>query len=170
MLQFAVRTYDRSRTAWTLVSIAARLATAFELNIDNNHLSDSFFEQPMRRRLWYAICTLDAQFSFDRASEPLTGHKSTHAQLPLNINDSEYGPDSQGSLSDREGMPDMSKALFHARMQTTGMALTFQDDLTPLSTQTMSKSVSHLQQLIEQFELHTRKLLQRCDPDSSPYA
>ena len=170
MLKFAVRTYDRSRTAWTLVSIAARLATALELNIDSNHIFESFFEQQMRRRLWYAICTLDAQSSFDRASEPLIGHKAAHPQLPLNINDSEFGPDSEGSFADREGMTDMSKAIFHARLQTTGMALTFQDDLTPLSAQTMSKCVSHRQQSIEQFELHTRKLLQYCDPDSSPYA
>ncbi|MCJ1319516.1 hypothetical protein MMC15_004852 [Xylographa vitiligo] len=158
---FAVRTYDRSRTAWTLFSIAARLATAIELNIDNNHLSDSFFEQQMRRRLCFPSIV---PLSLLLATNPPT------LNFPLNINDSEYGPDSQGSFSDREGMTDMSKAIFHARMQTTGMALTFQDDLTPLSTQTISKGVSHLQQLIEQFELHTRTLLQHCDLDSSPYA
>ena len=169
MLKIAVRSHDRSRTAWTLFPIAVRLATALELNTDSSHSSESFFEQQMRRRLWYAICVLDVHSSFDRGSEPVISHKSKHPRLPFNINDSEFGPDSEDCFSDGEGLTDMTKALIQYHAQATSRALGAQEDDTPSSAQA-PKTMSPQQQLVEQFELHTRKLLRYCDPNSSPYA
>lgn len=124
----------------------------------------------MRRRLWYTICLLDVHSSFDRASEPLIGPKSVHPRLPLSINDSEFGPDSEDGFSDREGLTDMTLALLLYHAQATGKALSFQEDLAPSSTQAMSKTMSPRQQLVEQFDLDRRELLHYCDPNSSSYA
>ena len=170
MLKIAIHSHDRSRTAWALFPIAVRLAIALGLNVDSGHNSESFLEQQMRRRLWYTICLLDLHSSFDRGSEPVIGHRSAQPQLPLNINDSEFRPDSEDCFSDREGLTDMTKALVLYHAQATGKALGVQDDDTPSSAQAMSKTTSARQQLVEQFELRTRKLLRYCDPASSPYA
>lgn len=170
MLKIAVRSYDRSRTAWTLFPIAVRLAIALGLNMDSSHSSESFFEQQMRRRLWYTICVLDVHSSFDRGSEPVIAHKSMHPRLPLNINDSDFGPDSEDCFTDREGLTDMTKALVQYHAQATGKALAVQADSTPSSAQAMSRTMSPRTRLVEQFELHTRKLLWNCDQTSSPYA
>lgn len=84
--------------------------------MDSSHSSESFFEQQMRRRLWYTICVLDVYSSFDRGSEPVIAHKSVHPRLPFNINDSDFSPDSEDYFSDRDGLTDMTKALvqYHA--------------------------------------------------------
>ena len=170
MLKIAIHSNDRSRIAWTLFPIAVRVAIALGLNMDSSHNSESFFEQQMRRRLWYTICLLDLHSSFDRGSEPVIGHRSAHPQLPLNINDSEFQPDSEDCFSDREGLTDMTKALVLYHAQATGKALGVQDEDTPSSAQAMSKATNARQELVEQFELRTRKLLRYCDPESSPYA
>ena len=170
MLKIAIHSYDRSRTAWALFPIAVRLAIALGLNVDSTYHSESFFEQQMRRRLWYTICLLDLHSSFDRGSEPVISHRSAHPQLPLNINDSEFHPDSEDCFSDRESLTDMTKALVLYHAQATGKALGIQDEDTPSSAQAMSKTTSARQQLVENFELRTRKLLRYCDPASSPYA
>lgn len=170
MFKIAVRSYDRSRTAWTLFSVAARLAIALRVNLDSNHVSESFFEQQMRRRLWYTICLLDVHSSFDRASEPLIDPKSMHPRLPLNISDSEFGPDSEDGSSEKEGVTDMTLALLLYHAQATGKALSFQEDFTLSSAQVTSQTMGPRQQLVEQFELNRRKLLQYCDPNSSSYA
>lgn len=170
MLKIAVRSHDRSRTAWTLFPIAVRLAIALGLNVDSSHTSESFFEQQMRRRLWYTICVVDVHSSFDRGSEPVIGHKSVHPRLPFNINDSEFGPHSEDCFSDEESLTDMTKALVQYHAQATGKALGVQEDDTSSSAQGTSRTMSPRQKLVEQFEAHTRMLLRYCDPNSSPYA
>ena len=124
----------------------------------------------MRRRLWYTICVLDVHSSFDRGSEPIIGHRSMHPRLPFNIDDSEFGPGSRDSLLDKEGLTDMTKALIQYDAQATGKALGLQEDNAPSSSQSISKIASSRRQLVHQFELHTRKLVKSCDPNSSPYA
>ena len=170
MLKVAVRSHDRSRTAWTLFPIAVRLAMALGLNMDSSHSSESFFEQQMRRRLWYTICVLDIHSSFDRGSEPVIAYNSTHPRLPFNLNDSNFGPDFTSCCSDREGLTDMTKALVLYHAQATGKALGVQEDSTSSSAGAMSKTMKPRIRLVEQFELNTQKLLRNCDPNSSPYA
>ena len=170
MLKIAVRSHDRSRTAWTLFPIAVRLAIALGLNMDSSHSSESFFEQQMRRRLWYTICVLDNHSSFDRGSEPVIAYNSTHPRLPFNLNDSDFAPDSTNFCSDREGLTDMTKALILYHAQATGKALSVQENYTSSSAEATSKTMNPRTRLIEQFELDTRKLLRNCDPNSSPYA
>ena len=170
MLKIAVRSHDRSRTAWTLFPIAVRLAMALGLNMDSSHSSESFFEQQMRRRLWYTICVLDIHSSLDRGSEPVIAYNSTHPRFPFNLNDSDFGPDSTNCCSDREGLTDMTKALVSYHAQATGKALGVQAESTSSSAEATPKTMNPRSRLVEQFELNTRKLLRNCDPNSSPYA
>ena len=129
------------------------------INADNNRTSESFFEQQMRRRLWFSICQLDSHLSFDRGSEPLFSPKM-HPRLPLNINDHDFGPDLEQQHEEREGFTEMSLALRNCRVQSIGKSLTFPDD-SPSDSAALK---------VAQLESETKKLLQNCDPSSSSYA
>lgn len=169
MLKIAVRSHDQSRTAWTLFPIAIRLEIAPGLHMHSSHNSE-FSEQQMRRLSRYTICVLDVHSSFNRGSEPVIAHKSMYPRLPFNINDSYFGPDSEACFLDREGPTDMTKALFWYHAQATGKVFGVQEDYTSSSARAMSKTTSARTRLVEQSEIHTRKLLQNCDPYSSAYA
>jgi hypothetical protein len=156
---------------WTLVPVAVRIARALSLHVDNHRPSESFFEQQMRKRLWYTICLLDLQASFDRASEPLITPDSPQPSMPKNVNDSELDPSSAGDLPDREGLTDITFALVTYDAQARGKLLNF------VSTSEMAKGASGAtynwgarQRHVEQFEHRTVKLLRYCDPCASPYA
>jgi hypothetical protein len=110
---------------WTLVSVAARIARALSLQLDDHRLSESFFEQQMRRRLWYTICLLYLQASFDRASEPLITPGSAQPSMPRNVNDSEFGPTFDGDLPNRDDLIDMTFALATYNAQQNGKVLNF---------------------------------------------
>ena len=49
----------------------------------------------MRRRLWWSICLIDRQGSFDRGSDPIITVRSFNTPLPLNINDEDLIPGSR---------------------------------------------------------------------------
>lgn len=154
----ALRVSDRSRTAWTLFATAVRLATAVGLNVDRPQ--ESFFEQQMRRRLWYTISHLDSHLSFDRASEPLISAKLTHPAFPLLVNDADFGPETNEPPAEREGLSDMSLALFHYRIQA------LKSDVTKDS----AKSGTSLLQKVEQLGVDLKNLLRHVDPNESSYA
>ena len=66
----AIRAYDKSRFAWTLISLAARIAQALGLQRENNHSSLPLFQREMRRRLWWTICAVDSAHAQDRGTNP----------------------------------------------------------------------------------------------------
>ena len=50
--------HDTSRTTWTMLSVAVRIAQdALDLHHEKPHLSP--FDQEMRRRVWSQICVMD---------------------------------------------------------------------------------------------------------------
>lgn len=157
--QIALRSYDRSRIAWTLFATAARLAIALGINSDNNRTSESFFEQQMRRRLWFTISHLDSHLSFDRGSEPLLRPK-IQPMLPLNINDDDFGPDSEQQDEERDSFTEMSLALLHYRIQSIARSSTNPED----------SSSGDTAEKVARLESETKKLLQNCDPNSSSFA
>lgn len=154
----ALRCCERSRHAWTLFATAVRLATGMGINADNSKASESFFDQQMRRRLWYSICHMDSHLSFEHGSEPIISPKM-HPRLPLNINDHDFGPDSEHQLKEREGFTEMSLALIHYKLQTIGKSSMFDDTL---SDETALK--------VAEVESAAKKLLRDCNPSSSAIA
>ena len=114
MIQVATRTDDNSRWAWTLISIAVRIAHALGLQNESASKSISVFEAEMRRRVWYSICMLDSHSSNDRGSDTLIKAPEFNTRLPSNINDSDISPNSTVQPPERVGITEMSSGLYIA--------------------------------------------------------
>lgn len=149
--------------------------------------TETFFDQQIRRRLWFTICLMDLQASFGQASEPLISvDESASTALPQHINDSDFDPTTAAhSDPNREGLTDTTFALVTYHAQRTGRLLNFvQHDRkvdggipTPTSsTSGTSTSRSRTcdpcwpQQQARHFEQEALRLLHFCDPGTSAYA
>ncbi|OCL08872.1 hypothetical protein AOQ84DRAFT_272746, partial [Glonium stellatum] len=167
----ATRTQDQSRGVWTLVPVAVRIARALFLHVDGHTPHETFFEKQMRRRLWYTICLLDLQTSFDQASEPVITPDSLHPSMPKNVNDSEFEPEFNGDLPDREDLTDMTFSLVTYNAQASGKVLNF---IPASGVAKSSMGVTYnwdaRQRYVENFEQTVMKLLRHCDPSGGSYA
>ncbi|KAF4222184.1 hypothetical protein CNMCM8980_010497 [Aspergillus fumigatiaffinis] len=67
----SIQAHDRSRRAWTMLSLALRIAQSLFLDKAEPPFMISALERQMRRRLWHLISLLDVQASFDRGSAPM---------------------------------------------------------------------------------------------------
>ncbi|KZF25353.1 hypothetical protein L228DRAFT_236458 [Xylona heveae TC161] len=170
------RRQGHSRAAWTLLPVAFRIARALRLQMDDHRPSESFFEQQMRKRLWYTLCQVDAQTSFEQASEPLVSLNSPRPSLPRNINDAEFGPESTMiELPDRNDLTDMTHALVRYHAQFYGRLLNFESTPDIVEHTEGSGNVGEFnwearQRYANAFEQETMALLQNCDPNTSCYA
>lgn len=115
-----MRTYDRTRQVWTLMSLAHRIAQALGLQIDPPPIPMKPFDIEMRRRLRYAIGLLDMQTSFDRLTPTIVPLHWMQTPYPANANDASFNLDSEGKLLDETGrsFTDMTFATLVARAQT----------------------------------------------------
>ncbi|KAI1079858.1 hypothetical protein F5B20DRAFT_542680 [Whalleya microplaca] len=157
----ARRTEASSRAIWTLVAVAVRISKALSLHLGKE---ETFFSQQIRQRLWYTICVLDLQASFEQGSEPLIELDPKSSALPKNINDSEFDVDSTDEVQDRDGLTDMTFALVTYSAQLSGRLLNFYGkEADTLDWEDREKHVSR-------FEQNALNLLKFCDPESSPYA
>jgi hypothetical protein len=95
------------------------------LHMGDHIPSESFFEQQVQKRLWYTICLLDLQTSFDQASEPLITPESPQSRMPESVNDAKFEPKFDGDLLDREGLMDMTFTLIIYCAQANGKILNF---------------------------------------------
>lgn len=85
----ARRSEDRTQAVWTLIAVAMRIGKDLGLYIGPD--TEVFFDQQMRRRLWFTICLMDLQASFFQASEPLISvDESVSTALAQHINDSGF--------------------------------------------------------------------------------
>ncbi|KAI9056236.1 hypothetical protein LZ554_001164 [Drepanopeziza brunnea f. sp. 'monogermtubi'] len=92
-------------SAWTLLSVAVRLASALGLGSEDP-AKYSVFKLEIRRRLWLAIGVMDTQLSLDRGTPPLLSG-SDFTSFPATINDSDLYP-TCATLSPTETFSDMS--------------------------------------------------------------
>ncbi|KAI9794244.1 MAG: hypothetical protein M1816_006170 [Peltula sp. TS41687] len=106
-----LRVHNESRSAWTLTSLAVRIATALDLHRDGAGLSFSPFEAEMRRRLWWQIAVLDIRASEDRGSPPMIQEHSFNTKMPSNVNDEDLSPLSEERVTERRGCTDMTFSL-----------------------------------------------------------
>lgn len=106
-----MRANDTSRLAWTLTSLAVRIAEAIGLHHESTTSSFRPFETEMRRRLWWQICDLDNHAANDRGSNPIVVANTFSTRLPLHINDEDICFDSTEEVKDRDGHTDMTFAL-----------------------------------------------------------
>ncbi|KAI1141335.1 hypothetical protein F5Y05DRAFT_423171 [Hypoxylon sp. FL0543] len=156
----ARRTEDPSRAVWTMFALAFRIAKSLSLHLER---AESFFSRQMRLRLWFTICVLDLQFSFEQATEPLIEASAVPSVLPLNINDSDFNIDTPGELTNRDGLTDMTFALVMYNAQRSGRLLNFYSKEEGFNWEEREEHVSRYEQKVH-------KLLRFCDPESSAYA
>ncbi|PHH90412.1 hypothetical protein CDD83_3786 [Cordyceps sp. RAO-2017] len=195
----ARRAEDRSRAVWTLLAVAVTIAKGLRLDTEpdaDTGQTETFFDEQMRKRLWLTICYLDLQDSLCRASEPLVSlsEATSCLDLPRHVNDSDFDRSTPGHVvRDREELTDMTFALITYHAQLAGRLLNHAshcggDDEeekeehaeeerksgrgragASMTTATTTVEESR-QQRVRIFEMQTLRLLQFCDPQSSPYA
>ncbi|KAJ5220532.1 hypothetical protein N7468_009736 [Penicillium chermesinum] len=120
----ARRSEDRTQAVWTLIAVAVRIGKSLGLYLDPD--TETFFNQQMRRRLWFTICLMDLQASFFQASEPLISvDESSSTALPQHINDSDFDPTTTHNDPNREGLTDTTFALVTYHAQRMGRLLNF---------------------------------------------
>ncbi|KAL8858620.1 MAG: hypothetical protein Q9178_004914 [Gyalolechia marmorata] len=106
-----IRCHDDSRVAWTLTSVAIRIAHALDLHRDDSFASLSPFNTEMRRRLWWQILILDGRAAEDRGSDPMITDKSYNTMMPSNVNDEDIDPEKTQEIVSREGYTEMTFCL-----------------------------------------------------------
>ncbi|KAL2825356.1 hypothetical protein BDW59DRAFT_146451 [Aspergillus cavernicola] len=77
----SIQAHDRSRKAWTMLSLALRIAQSLFLDKADPPFMVSSLERQMRGRLWHIISLLDVQASFDRGSAPMLHADCLHSQV-----------------------------------------------------------------------------------------
>ncbi|KAK4194527.1 fungal-specific transcription factor domain-containing protein [Triangularia verruculosa] len=108
-----VRCNDSPRFVWMMTGIVIRMAQSLGLNRDGARVKGlSPYEAEIRRRVWWGVCFLDARTSEDQGTEVTISHGTFDTKLPLNVNDSDIGPNMTELPAEREGMTDMSNALY----------------------------------------------------------
>lgn len=100
---------EDTRTSWTLVGLAVRIAQSLGLHRDGSHFPITAFETEIRRRLWYEICILDFRTAEDHGCDPGVLSISYDTKMPLNINDDDLTMD--GVPVSRKGHTEMTFCL-----------------------------------------------------------
>jgi hypothetical protein len=106
------RRHDSPVYVWMMTGLLIRMAHAVGLHRDGSrfeHLSP--FEVEQRRRLWWAIITVDIRASEDQGTEFTITQDSFDTKMPLNINISDLEPGTKETPTERDGVTDLSFAL-----------------------------------------------------------
>lgn len=106
-----VRRQDNTRFCWTAVSIVIRMAQGLGIHRDGTKFALAAFEVEMRRRLWWAICTLDLRSAEEAGTALIISNSSFDTMLPLNINDTDISPEKKEAPTPRDGRSDCSICL-----------------------------------------------------------
>ncbi|KAK4501762.1 hypothetical protein PRZ48_007571 [Zasmidium cellare] len=104
---------DKTYT-WSLTAILVRLAHKLHLHHDPDTLDIPFQDSEYRRRLWWHICTLDAQTAETNDTDPLIYERQMSTSFPASIQDSTFHLQQQ---KDHRHAPDIFAPLL--RFETT---------------------------------------------------
>jgi hypothetical protein len=161
----ALRSHDKSRSSWTLIGLAVRIAHGLGIHRDGNGLAHSAFEAQMRRRLWWELIVLDIKASEDRGSEPMIAEHSFNTRMPCNLNDEDFGHESQHPLMERKGVTDMTFSLICMDVSNTARKVNFVPPDTEHQPLTLRQKEELVKQCSERIENHH---LAGCNP-SNPH-
>ncbi|KAL1392547.1 fungal-specific transcription factor domain-containing protein, partial [Phyllosticta capitalensis] len=103
-----LRSHNKTRSAWTLVALAVRVAQDLNLHRDGALTGFSPYDTEVRRRLWWQIVVLDIRACEDRGSFPLIALEQCSTKVPLNINDEDIEPNTRFPPQEREGYTEMT--------------------------------------------------------------
>lgn len=167
--QIAVRSNDDSQFAWTLTSIAVRLASAHGLHRENSKSGLTPFTVEIRRRLWWQIVTLDIRACEDRGSDPIILPGSFNTKMPLNINDSDMAPDSTLPILGRRGFTEMTKTKISHHTWESALAVSYVPPVMEGDEDAPPKfSFQQKETLLNQLESRFQgEVLMYCDPSNA---
>ncbi len=114
---FLVRRHDSPRFVWMMTGLVIRMAQAIGLHRDGSNFRDMPpLEAEIRRRIWWALCTLDVRASEDQGTDLTIVDVAFDTKLPLHINDSDIDPASKVLPTAREGLTSMTYAMLTFQM------------------------------------------------------
>jgi hypothetical protein len=107
-----LRQNENVSVIWTYTGLVVRMAQRLGLHRDGSHYPNlKPFQIEMRRRIWWQAVLLDALTSEDYGCDPTLIESITDTQLPRNINDSDFGPDTLEIPDSKTGCTEMTFGL-----------------------------------------------------------
>ncbi|KAI0428018.1 hypothetical protein F5Y09DRAFT_344098 [Xylaria sp. FL1042] len=114
---FLVRLHESPRFIWMMTGLVIRMAQSLGLQRDGTHFKHlTPYEVDMRRRVWYALCSLDVRASEDQGTDFTIQPGSFDTKLPLNINSDDIAVDTKQTPAEREGITDMTGAIVQTQI------------------------------------------------------
>ena len=107
----AQRPYSQGQSNWALVGLAMRIAQGLGLHQEGDGRAFNAFEAEMRRRLFWQIFSLDMRASEDRGNSSVFAEHVSITTMPCNLNDEDFGHESQHPLHSKIGHTDMTYCL-----------------------------------------------------------
>ena len=120
-----MRSNDDSQFAWTMTSVAIRLAHSMGLHRESSKTKLSPFQTELHRRLWWQIIHLDIRCCEDRGSDPFIHDSTFNTKRPLNIHDSDMDPQTIGPIPERFEFTQMTKTHIANIFWSTAMKIAF---------------------------------------------
>lgn len=106
-----VRRHDDSRFCWTTTGLAIRIAQGLGLHRDGTRFGLPPLEVEMRRRVWWACCSLDMRCAEEAGTDLTIVNRTFDTEFPTNIDDADIGPETTEMSAGREGLTDTAVAL-----------------------------------------------------------
>ncbi|RDW89192.1 hypothetical protein BP6252_01224 [Coleophoma cylindrospora] len=160
-----------SRKAWTLLSVAIRIAQALGLHRESSGSVFTPFETEMRRRLWWQLCIHDIWQSEDRAFDPIITEINFTTLRPANIDDEDLDPSDLRPIVSRDGPTIMAFSLIGYEAYTLYSRLHFAPSVDP-KTKIKNEAPVRWQQkeaLAKEFcDILEEKVIKYCDTND-PY-
>ncbi|OLN81899.1 putative transcriptional regulatory protein C139.03-like protein 10 [Colletotrichum chlorophyti] len=165
-----VRREDDTRFCWTLTGLAIRIAQGLGIHRDGTNFNLPPFETEMRRRLWWAICTLDLRSAEELGSDLTIIDRSFDTELPSNLDDADIEPGMTETPRSRLGRTDCAVSLVRyeicalsRRLHTVGSAMA---GVCPRDAASSLEERERM--LIEVYDRVEEKFLQHCFTDDDP--
>lgn len=103
------RRHDSPKFVWMMMGLLIRMAQYLGLQRDGTHFENMTpFEIEKRRRVWWALCSLDIRASEDQGTDLTIKRGTFDTKMPLNINDADLDPESNTMPAERSGVTDTS--------------------------------------------------------------
>ncbi|XWW95285.1 hypothetical protein V2A60_003241 [Cordyceps javanica] len=161
------RRHDDSRFCWSLTSLIVRLAQGMGLHRDGTHFNLPPFETEMRRRLWWALITLDLRSGEELGTDMVIPDGGYDTQLPLNINDVDISKDAKEFPEPREGRSDCAVAV--VRYEICAMARRIHCASSAMALRPETSSIAEKEQmLIEVYQRIEDKFLRHVVDEMDP--
>ena len=159
----SVRQYHEPNSLWILTGTAVRLGQRIGLHRDGTLVGLSPFETEIRRRVWWRLLALDGQTAELCGAGLSVAFPRYDCKRPLNVNDSDLGPDMSAFPSEHDGPTEMifcgfryEIGLFLRKVKASSNWM--ETEISDEAVEERKNQLDELQALIE------RKYLHFCDP------